>query len=665
MEPLLLTADVQIQAGESGKRSPTIAIVAYTGNTLKVNGWPELIVDLAGADVSGEIPILASHESDNLDAIAGSGTAEIRNNQILVSGRLTDATPAGQKVIALGRSGISIQASIGYSPEKREYISGGHKLRVNGREFTAGESGLTIIRQGRLREVSLLPVGADVGSQVSIKAKGNIQMDFNDWLTSKGFDPSTINDVQRTSLQAAYRADTRQGADTEIIQARWTDARWHYTDGTEGPYHRAHAAFVQASRGDITASQFESVLQRELLNDRELKIMRDERPRHPAIHASRRDVDGQVIEAALARSIGLPSREKAYTPQVIEASDKLGSFGLQELLLTAATANGYSTGRHRVDASNLRDVLRAAFSPSIQAGGFSTVDVSGILGNVASKALNDGFLSVEQTWREISRRRPAKDFKTMTVYRLTDSLEYELLPASAEIPHGTLGEESFTIKADTYARMLTLTRTDIINDDLGAFDDLRNRLGRGAGLKLNKIFWTAFLDNASFFSEDNSNLVTDVLTDDPDSLSAAIAAFASLADNDGNPLGIMPSLLLTGPTLSPVAKRLFTSTEIRNTTDSTTYTVGNVVQGMYKPLMSAYLELSSLSGYSATQWFLLADPKVLPVMEVAFLDGKESPTVEAAEADFSTLGISVRGYHDVGVSKAEFRGGVRSTGAGA
>jgi hypothetical protein len=34
-------------------------------------------------------------------------------------------------------------------------------------------------------------------------------------------------------------------------------------------------------------------------------------------------------------------------------------------------------------------------------------------------------------------------------------------------------------------------------------------------------------------------------------------------------------------------------------------------------------------------WYLLADPQVLPVIEVAFLNGQEQPSIEEAQADFS------------------------------
>jgi hypothetical protein len=53
----------------------------------------------------------------------------------------------------------------------------------------------------------------------------------------------------------------------------------------------------------------------------------------------------------------------------------------------------------------------------------------------------------------------------------------------------------------------------------------------------------------------------------------------------------------------------------------------------------------------------------LSAIEVVFLDGQETPTIEEAEADFDTLGIQFRGFHDFGVSKHEYRAGVKSKGA--
>jgi hypothetical protein len=204
-----------------------------------------------------------------------------------------------------------------------------------------------------------------------------------------------------------------------------------------------------------------------------------------------------VLEAACLLTAGLENLDQAYEPQALELATRRfrGGIGLQELLLEAAWANGY-TGRNFRDS---RAVLRAAFGRGIEAG-FSTIDVGGILSNVANKFLLEGFFSVERVWRNICAVRNVSDFKTVSSYRLVGKDQYELVSPAGELKHGTLGEEKYTNKADTYGLVLTIDRRDIINDDLGAITTVPRKLGRGSGLKINDVFWTVFLNNASFFT---------------------------------------------------------------------------------------------------------------------------------------------------------------------
>jgi len=74
------------------------------------------------------------------------------------------------------------------------------------------------------------------------------------------------------------------------------------------------------------------------------------------------------------------------------------------------------------------------------------------------------------------------------------------------------------------------------------------------------------------------------------------------------------------------------------------------------------MQNSGYTGNSAKKWYLLASPSQLPVIEIAALNGRVEPTVETADADFSQLGIQMRGYSDVGVAMQEYRGGTAMKG---
>ena len=352
-----------------------------------------------------------------------------------------------------------------------------------------------------------------------------------------------------------------------------------------------------------------------------------------------------------------------YDEKTLNAADKRfkGSIGLQELLLEAAWVNGY-TGRTFRD---MRNILRFAFSQDVRAdGGYSTIDVGGLLSNVANKFLLEGFFSVERTWRNICAVRNVNDFKTVTSYRLIGTDQYEPVAPGGQLKHGTLGNESYTNKADTFGLLLSVDRRDIVNDDMGAITTVPRKLGRGSGLKINDIFWTAFLANSSFFTSGAKNYLSGATTGlSIDSLTVAEQTFMDQVDSDGKPIGLMPAVVLVPTSQSAIGTQLYKATEIRdNTAGKGAYPTNNPHTGKYRVEVSRYLANTKYAGNSSKAWYLLADPADLPVIEVAFLNGQESPTIETAAADFETLGLLMRGFHDFGVSLQDARAGVKVAG---
>ena len=285
----------------------------------------------------------------------------------------------------------------------------------------------------------------------------------------------------------------------------------------------------------------------------ELEKLRADRPAAPTmITGVDRSVTSELLEAACVLSARLDQPEKHYDAAVLERASKRfrNSIGLQELLLEAAWANGYTGRTFRAS----REVLQYAFGHQIEAS-FSSVDIGGILSNIANKFLLEGFYSVERTWRNIAAIRNVSDFKTVTSYRLIGKDQYEQVPPGGEIKHGTLGNETFTNKADTYALMLSIDRRDIINDDLGAITLVPRKLGRGSGLKINDVFWKVFLNNAAFFVAGNNNYISGAGTVlGIDGLTQAETAFMEQVDADGKPIGIMPAFMLVPPSLSASAR---------------------------------------------------------------------------------------------------------------
>lgn len=399
---------------------------------------------------------------------------------------------------------------------------------------------------------------------------------------------------------------------------------------------------------------------------------------------------GDALEAALRMNLGATRNlERSYRPEVMQAAEEsFRGIGLQGLLMLAAVQNGYAgMPGMRLTSTNLRAVMQAAFKGGggslDREASASTISMSGILGNVANKEILAGYVEEDMTWKEIATIRNVSNFQQVTSYRMLDDMEYEQVGPDGAIKHGTAGQESYTRQANTYAKMFALTRKDWINDDLGAFQDIRTRLGRGSSKKFNKVFWTAFINNSSFFTTARTNYISGSTTNlgtDGVGLGLGVKAFRTMKSPAGtapgsadggkrvnadtqNPVGSSPGgrpeILLVPPELEGNAEVTYRNQNLGLVANSG----ANIYQNKYRPVVAWQLSDSAYTGYSTTAWYLLNNPAYLAAIVVSFLNGNMSPTVESADADFDTLGVQFRGFHDFGCDQAEYLCGVKSKGA--
>jgi hypothetical protein len=523
-------------------------------------------------------------------------------------------------------------------------------------------------------------------------------MEFEAWLVARDFIASDLTEKQKTTLQAQWRAEQRTTAppadevDTERLKATLTrefkpkpeSGTGVDVDAAFAPilkerdrqdeitklgvtYGQMNPANIERCQ-DIVADAIENKL---TVQETELKLVRAARP-NPAqtFQRDEPEVTGNVVEAAVCMAAGLPTLEKEFEARTLDAARKQfkGGLGLADVIHMTARRNGY---RGPGVKSDLRENMRYAFradesAPNLRAGmaGPSTYSLPNTFANVANKFLRAGFLAVDQSWREIAAIRSVNDFRPVSTVSLTSGKMFDVVPRGGELKHGTLGELAYTNQVDTFGQMLGIDRRDIINDDIGAFANLNQRIGRNGALKLNDKFWAAFMNNSTFFTSGHGNVSTGAgsalaLA----GLTAADLAFRIQTDPDGFPLAATPRILLVPPALAVTANNLMNSTiTVATTTANAAIPAGNPFSGLYRVVVSPYLQNANYTGFSATAYYLLADPAEVPVVEVAFLNGQQTPIVEQSDLDWNTLGVAIRGYFDFGVATQEYRGGVRSAG---
>ncbi len=652
-----ITIEAAAPAGEmqegAAEQLPRFSMVAYSGEPMRVEGWRHpVVVDLEGLRIESQRkPIRFAHS-----AYQGVGHTEriaVEGGRLIAEGLVSRDTPAAREVVSSGKRGFPWQASIGAGVEQAEFVKAGANITVNGRTFSGP---LYVARRTVLGEISFVDSGADRNTSARIAAQQQQEqhniMDDNTPGTPTPATPTTGDTSAVSGATSAPAtpepasgapapAGDDTGGRTVTAQAPATpgsapassggtdsggDALRQMRQQTAAELRRqARIRQVAAEHPEIAAKAIEEGWS----GDRaELEVLRASRPNvstAPAAHTSDSSVTAQVLEAACMLTAGLSKPEQHFEAQTLETADHRfrGGIGLQELLLEAAWANGYSGRNFRAS----RDVLRHAFGgalPGVQASSFSTIDIGGILSNVANKFLLEGFFSVERTWRNICAVRNVSDFKTVTSYRLIGKDQYEKVAPGGELKHGNLGEEKYTNRADTYGLLLSIDRRDIINDDLGAITTVPRKLGRGSGLKINDVFWATFLDNASFFTAGNKNFLEGADTKlSIDGLTKAEVAFLEQNDSDGKPIGIMPAMVLVPPSLSALGTSLWRSLEVRDPGASGKYPVNNPHANKFRVEVSRYLSNSHYGGASDKAWYMLAEPGDLAVIEVAFLNGQE------------------------------------------
>jgi len=627
-KPLIALGKCSITAAkDDGENTslPTIEIEAYNGGIMSVGYWGPVAIDLAGLVATDAVPILYSHDTFSVENILGQ-TSAITNDgkSIAMSGTIMAGSDIAENVKTLAANGFEFQASVGVDPLKHSFVEAGASAEVNGKTL---QGPFTLIEASKLNEVSVVPMGADGSTSAKIAAEQAQALLASKEKEVTMSDPKVVKPVVASveptaeSIRAAAVVEQARvskinvlAADHPEIAAEALKDEWS-PDRTEIAVLKAAAA-AEAKRG--------------------------KRPATPAIVGmATKESTPEIIAAAVSLRAGLSDPEKAFGADTCQKGRELKINSLTDLVRASLASQGKQLDVTRHDT---REFLQAAFS---------TRDLSNILSNLANKFVNQGYGVVEQTWRQVAAIRNVSDFKVNTGSRLIMADLLKQLGDGGEIQHGTLSDEARTVQADTKALMLGITRKDIVNDDLGILSEAPTRLGFAAARTFNTDFWATFeAAVSSAFTSDHKNLTSGALT--ITTLAAAEKLFLALTDQDGNPLGTQASTLLCGGTAYTPAREIFASTVVTNGTTSKVSNA-NIYAQMFEPTMSRYL--------ATLPWLLVSNPLGVPLMEASFLNGREEPFVETADADFNTLGIQMRTYFDYGTDFAEWRAGVYSTGA--
>lgn len=443
----------------------------------------------------------------------------------------------------------------------------------------------------RVHEVSLTQQPADTGCIIRAK-ENNVSMQ----------DELNTPDNDSAIEKKEYRAEVRSIAKKAGLSAEWADAQ---IDAD------ADLMAVKAAAFDKRATRSAPII---------------------TVNAA------PVADSRAAVEDALYSRMTGSNP-ANEQSRFYRSMSMKELAANRLEERGISARGLSGDEVFARSV----------GGGLNTVsDFPALLASAGQRVLLDSYQAAASPVVEVlSRKTTMSDFRTNSRIRLSGLGNLAEVPEGGEITNVSRSENVESYSLSTFARIFSLSRQALINDDLGAFNDFSRAAGVSAAnteadLLVGKLVGNPKMsDGKQAFSASHGNSGTGALT--VSGLSDARKALRQMKGADGSLINVQPKYLLVGSELETTAEQLLA--QIYATTPDSS----NPFSGKLTLLVEPRIADKS--------WYLFADPAVAPVLERSYLSSASGVQI-AQEEGFDVMATRFRVHLDVGAGVIDYRGAV-------
>jgi phage major head subunit gpT-like protein len=292
-----------------------------------------------------------------------------------------------------------------------------------------------------------------------------------------------------------------------------------------------------------------------------------------------------------------------------------------------------------------------------------TSDFASVLETTSRKQMLNGYSYAAPSYRAWTRRTTTPDFKTMTRVRLSEAPSLLKVAEGAQITIGKMSDTKESYALATYGRGVSFSRQMLINDDLGAFNDLIFQMGvQCARMENQGVYYILNNGHAAamnmadgipiFTNATHYNSLTGVIGNT--AFDALFGAMKVQKGVDGSTiLNLTPKYLIV-----PAAKEA--------TARAATMLVGPNVKASDQNWFAGRLEVvadAELDGTSTAMYYMAADPGIAPGIEACFLQGQEGPQIVRKVDEAGILGIQIYCFEDFAAKCVDYRPLIKSSGA--
>jgi|WetSurMetagenome_2_1015567.scaffolds.fasta_scaffold51677_3 hypothetical protein len=295
-----------------------------------------------------------------------------------------------------------------------------------------------------------------------------------------------------------------------------------------------------------------------------------------------------------------------------------------------------------IDLVMNRDRLSRRMHEARMEEAIGTADFPYLFGQVIDRQLLANYKAVPADWKSYVRVSTVPDFNTVRREKLTGAdNQLAIVPEKGEYPPVKPTSARYTYAVKKYGRQFDISWEALINDSLGAFNDIPARFATAA-LRSEARFVTGLY--AASTGDGNAALFGNTITDDGQAitnlgvlpltiqnLEATMALMAAQTDPNGEPIGIMPRHLVVPPALEFTARSILTSAnkmylDVAASTAVPMPTTNVIPQMGLQLHVDPFLPIIDTT-HGSTAWYLFADPAQGAALEFACLRGYESPEV--------------------------------------
>ncbi|MCI1965878.1 MAG: hypothetical protein LKJ17_07080 [Oscillospiraceae bacterium] len=385
------------------------------------------------------------------------------------------------------------------------------------------------------------------------------------------------------------------------------------------------------------------------------QILSQLQQRNAPVHAGTEDGSGvevtrdELDKVRSAAADGLLMRCGVTVEKPVDGANEFRGMSLQAIAAECLTREGET----RANRMSRDELFRRSMTPD-------SAFVS-IADDVANRTVLAAQQMAPTTFQYWTSKASQPDFRATHIYEISDGGNLEEIPQNGEFKEAEVSDKEVAVRRlITVGKMVNFTRQLFINDDIGQITRTLTAhtlaFARGINQSVYEILKAnpAMTDGNQLFSTTHKNLATGAVPGTK-SFSEARRLMRQQTDLDGKTkLNIAPEFVLTGSSTETSIEALLASLADPSANNSG---VANVFRNKMQMITDAELDVDS----GAQPYFFAANPALTPTIEVCYLNGAESPTVES-EVSFDHLGIRYRIYGDRGITLLGYRGLVKNPG---